>query len=227
MNETRKKILAIAPHPDDETLGCGGTLLRHRSQGDEIHWLIVTRMVKEIGYMREQMARREKEIAKVAKSFGFTSVVELGFPAAGLDRVAQAKLFSAIGGAIKEIQPQIVYLPHSGDVHSDHRAVFDAVISCTKSFRNPFIRRLLSYETLSETEFGLDPNGEAFRPNVFVDVSRFVAKKMEILRIYRSELGEFPFPRSEKAVNALMTLRGSTANCKAAEAFMLLKEISG
>ena len=173
------------------------------------------------------MAQRKKEIAKATESFGFSSVVELGFPAAGLDRVPQVELFSAIGDAIKKIQPEIVYLPHSGDVHSDHRIVFDAVISCTKSFRNPFIRRLLSYETLSETEFGLDPNGEAFRPNVFVDVSRFAAKKIKILRLYRSELGKFPFPRSEKAVQALMALRGAASNCKAAEAFMLLKEISG
>jgi LmbE family N-acetylglucosaminyl deacetylase len=220
-----KSVLVIAPHPDDETLGCGGTLLRHKSEGDSIHWLIATRMDMSIGFSEEQIAHREAQLRCVTDVYGFNSVNGLDFITTRLDEMPMGDVVGSISSVIKEISPHTIYLPYRGDVHTDHRVVFDAVISCTKWFRYPCIKRILSYETLSETEFGINPDSNGFRPNVFVDISTYMDKKLEILGAYATELGAFPFPRSIEAVQAQALLRGATAGCTAAEAFMLLKEI--
>ena len=99
------------------------------------------------------------------------------------------------------------------------------MVACTKCFRFHSIKRILAYETISETDFGMNPSYNTFRPNVYIDISKYLEMKLEIMRIYASELGDFPFPRSEKAIRALAALRGAAAGCEAAEAFMLLKEI--
>jgi N-acetylglucosamine malate deacetylase 1 len=123
----------------------------------------------------------------------------------------------------KEFAPDEVLLPHRGDVHSDHRVVFDAAAACTKWFRYPSVRRVLAYETLSETDFALPPQ-DAFVPNYFVDISGHLEAKIAALRIYESELGQPPFPRSVEAVRALATVRGAASGFHAAEAFQLLRE---
>lgn len=220
-----KKIIVIAPHPDDETLGCGGTLLRHKAAGDEIHWLIVTAMKPEQGFSSERVAARAAEISAVARMYGFDSVQSLDFPTTRLDALPAGDVIAAISKVFQGIMPEVVYLPFRGDVHSDHAVVSDAAISCTKWFRHASVKRVLAYETLSETEFGISPDVPGFRPNVFVDIHPYLDKKIEILKMFAGELGEFPFPRSVEAVRALAQLRGSTAGSQAAEAFMLLKEI--
>ncbi|WP_035481383.1 PIG-L deacetylase family protein [Gallaecimonas xiamenensis] len=221
-----KNVLVVAPHADDESLGCGGTLLRHRAEGDHIHWLIVTGMSEAYGYSPEQIAARKREIEKVADLYHFSSVTELGLPPAQLDALPLGQLIGAISPVINRIAPQWVYVPYRNDAHSDHQVVFDAVMSATKSFRYPFIKRLMTYETLSETDFGLKPEDGGFRPNIYVDISQHLDKKLDILDIFSSEMGEFPFPRSRKALSALAALRGVQSNAEAAEAFMLLKEIN-
>ena len=123
----------------------------------------------------------------------------------------------------RDFCPEEVFVPHRGDVHTDHQVVFDAVGACCKWFRYPSVKRVLAYETLSETEFGLNPQA-GFQPNVFVDISLFMERKLELHKIYQSELGEFPFPRSETAVSALAQYRGATSGFEGAEAFMLLRE---
>jgi len=218
-----KKVIVIAPHPDDETLGCGGTLLRYRSQGVAIHWMIVTNM--DTDFSTDRFTAREREIDIIQNHYGFESVSVLNLPTTRLDTVPVGEFVSRIKSVLDRIEPDTIYLPYRGDVHTDHRAVFDAAISCTKWFRYPCIKRILSYETLSETEFGLNPDSNGFRPNVFVDISSHLEKKLDILSVYASELGVFPFPRSIEAVRALAALRGAASGCIAAEAFMLLKEI--
>jgi len=221
----KKIVIIVAPHPDDETLGCGGTILRHREAGDDIHWLVVTAMTPEQGFSQEKIAAREAEIAAVARRYGFASVQLLGLPTTRLDTLPASDLISKIAGVIQGVAPEVVYLPFSGDAHSDHSIVSKAVLSCTKWFRKTSIKRILAYETLSETEFGISPDALGFRPNVFVDIHHYLDEKIDILKIFASELGEFPFPRSIETVRALARLRGSSAGCSAAEAFMLLKEI--
>jgi len=108
-------------------------------------------------------------------------------------------------------------------MHSDHRKIFEAAYSCTKSFRYPFIKKIYMIETLSETEFAPSTKED---PNVFVDISKYMDKKIEIMKVFESEIGVHPFPRSERNLRALGTLRGATAGCEYAESFVLLKEIS-
>lgn len=217
--------LVVSPHPDDETLGCGGSLLRHRAEGDSVHWLIVTAMTSEGAYTEGQIRQRAEEIAAVAGRYGFASVHQLGLPTARLELLPMAELVEKIGGVFAQVKPEAVYLPHAGDVHSDHRIVSHATVACTKWFRSPAIRRVLAYETLSETDFGLHPSAPGFRPNVYIDIGEYLDEKVEIARTYAGETGAFPFPRSEQAIRALATLRGVAAGCQAAEAFMLLKEV--
>lgn len=219
------RVVVVAPHPDDEALGCGGTLLRIAKErpGAELHWVIVTSMPESAGYSAERLAERESEIAKVAERLSCTSVHRLGFPAAGLDRVPIGDLISELGNVFRQVEPDTVFLPYRHDVHTDHRRVFDAAAACTKRFRYPSVRRVLAYETISETEFSIDPATGSFKPNLWIDISDYLDAKLELLALYGREMGAFPFPRSPEAVRALAQLRGSTASVHAAECFMLLK----
>jgi len=215
--------LVIAPHPDDELLGCGGTLLRAKAEGQEIHWATLTEVKEEYGYSSDRVQSRTAEIAKVSTGMGFDSHTSLGFRPAGLDESQLGELIGSLGKLIEAVQPSIVYLPFSGDVHSDHRLVFNAGMACAKWFRYPSVRKVMSYEILSETDFSLSRT-EVFLPNYFVNIANYLDRKLELLGLYESELGEFPFPRSLKAVSSLAAVRGVSSGYTAAEAFMVLRE---
>lgn len=217
--------LVIAPHPDDETLGCGGTILKLKALGVTVHWLIVTTMDGVAGYEQDRVPVREKEIESVKDAYGFDKVHYCCLPATRLDTLGKGELIGAIGKVIRSVKPDRVYVPYRNDVHSDHSEVFDAAVSASKTFRSPFVRAIYAYETLSETDFGLRPDDPGFRPNLYEDISGYLDKKLSIMSLFDGEMGEFPFPRSEECLRALATLRGAQANCKAAEAFMTLKEI--
>ena len=218
-------VMVVAPHPDDETLGCGGSLLRHIAEGDEVHWLIVTDMSIDDGFDIDLVARRQQQIEIVADMYGFKQVHNLKQTPANLDRVAKQTLITQIGKVIRDVAPQTLYLPFRGDVHSDHALVFDAVTACTKWFRYSSIQRVLCYETLSETDFSLDPGIIKFNPNIFINITNYLNKKVEIANIYQEEMDALPFPRSDDALKALAVIRGVASGCFAAESFMLLKEI--
>ena len=221
----KNKVLAIAVHPDDETLGCGGALLKHKANGDEIHWLIATDIKESEGFEKTTVEKREEEINKVKELFGFSSVNRLGLSTTKIDEYGMSDLISKISSIVYKVKPNIIYLPFKGDVHSDHKYIFDAAYSCTKTFRYSFIKKIYMMETLSETEFSLSTKEDSFVPNVFVDISEFMDKKIELMNIYESEIGKHPFPRSERNIRALATYRGATSNCNYAESFELLKEI--
>jgi LmbE family N-acetylglucosaminyl deacetylase len=217
------KTLVIAPHPDDEVLGVGGTLFRRREEGHSLGWLIVTSIDASDGWTEKQVAKRKQEVQKISELYSFTEVFELGIPATQLDVVPMNELVREISAVFASFQPNEVFVPHWGDVHSDHQAVFKAVASSSKWFRNPSINRILAYETPSETDFGLNPN-ESFVPNIFIDISPYLEKKIDAMRIYESELGKHPFPRSKESIQALATIRGTTSGFHFAEAFQLLRE---
>ncbi|MBF0102794.1 MAG: PIG-L family deacetylase [Desulfobacterales bacterium] len=220
-----KPMLVISVHPDDETLGAGGLLLKHKAHGNEIFWCIITSISESIGFSREEVAKRSLEIEEVSIGYGFSRVIELNFPSMHLDRVGINEIVQAISQAIRSIEPVILILPFCYDIHSDHRIAFQSAYSCTKTFRYPYIKRVLMMETLSETEFSTPIITCSFTPNYFVDITDYLEKKIHILNRYHHELGEHPFPRSEKSVRALAHFRGSISGCEYAEAFMLLKEI--
>lgn len=219
------RVLVLAVHPDDETLGCGGTLLKHKSVGDQLHWCIATTTRGVSGFSAEFADAREAEIARVRSSYDFETVDYLGLPSAQVDNVPFNDIVAKLSSAVKRVGPEILYLPYLHDVHSDHKIVAQAAMICTKSFRFPTVKRVLMMEALSETEYAGGSGGPTFAPNFFVDVSAFAARKLEIMSTYQSELGEHPFPRSCLAINSLGTLRGSMCGAVHAEAFQLLKHI--
>jgi LmbE family N-acetylglucosaminyl deacetylase len=219
-----QSVLVVAVHPDDETLGCGGALLRLREAGAQIHWMIVTAMTAACGYSSESIAKRESEIELVAQMYGFSSVHCLGFPTTQLDEIPMSQLVVAMSKVFQCTQPNQVFLPFQHDVHSDHQHAFSAAYSCTKIFRYPSVRKVMMMETLSETDFAQSAGG-GFIPNMFVDISEQFERKMQILRVFESELRPHPFPRSEEAVKSSALLRGVAAGCRYAESFVILKEI--
>jgi len=217
-------VLCVAPHPDDETLGCGGTLLRHIDMGDAVHWYIFSEM-REPNFTQVAIQKRKEEIKAVAKNFGFKSVSVGPFECARLDTYPISDLVDDVGSIVKELKPDIIYLPYRDDAHSDHKAVFDSTVACAKWFRFPSVKSVRAYETVSETEFGLKPARVGFRPNLWMDVSAYMERKIEIMRLYESEIKPHPFPRSEDNLRALATIRGASSGFVAAEAFEILKEI--
>lgn len=218
-------ILVISPHADDETLGCGGTLLRHAAEKQNTHWLIMTNADNSLGYSNEFIERREKEIDVVSSMFKFKSVHKAGFLTTTLDTISMNEIVSAISKVISEVKPEIIYIPNRGDAHTDHTYVYDAMASCTKSFRYPFIKKLMVYETISETDFSIKDGVGFFKPNIWVNISDYLHQKIEIMSVYEGELQSHPFPRSKKNLEAFATYRGSTSGYEYAEAFMLIKEL--
>jgi len=221
------KTLIIAPHPDDELLGCGGSLLKWIEQGSTAGWLLITAISEELGWDKAKVQERDREIQQVRAGLSISpeNLYSLEFPTTKLDQIPTAQLVGAISEVFKTFQPEEVYVPHANDIHSDHRIIFNAVAACCKWFRYPSVKRILAYETLSETDCNLNSDA-VFKPNVFVDITGYLEKKIELLGIYQSEWGEFPFPRSETAVKALANVRGAQSGFMAAEAFQLLRERS-
>lgn len=219
------KILVIAPHADDEVLGCGGLLLRRFAEGHQMGWLLVTSMKPGASWSPAQVAEREAALQKVCGELGISSshFYRLNRDPAQLERTPRGDLVMEISTVLERYQPDEVYLPHPGDAHSDHRVVFEASTAAAKWFRKPFIRRLLCYETLSETEASLSVE-PGFHPDVFVDISGQLEKKISLMRNYSGEMGPFPFPRSAKAIQSLAFFRGAQAGFGAAEGFQLLRE---
>ena len=219
------KTLIVAPHPDDELLGCGGTLLK-RAQSGCIGWLLLTAMTKDRGWSDEQIDNRNNEIDMVRQGLNISrdNFYALNFPAAALDHVDMSTLIGQVSNVFRDFEPNEVFLPHPGDVHSDHRVAFEACSTCTKSFRNPSVKRVMTYETLSETEFGLNPLFKSFAPNLFVNITEQLETKLKLLSLYKSELRDHPFPRSLESVRALSLLRGAQMGVQSAEAFQILRE---
>jgi LmbE family N-acetylglucosaminyl deacetylase len=219
------KVLVISVHPDDETLGAGGTLLKHKSLGDKIFWLNITGIHEEQGFTKDDIYYRSTILDKVSKAYEFDDLIDLNLPTMALDKYSQKELVEKISNVIKTIKPSILYIPFKDDVHTDHQIVFKACWSASKSFRYPFIKRVLMMETISETDFAVPLQSSWFIPNVFIDITDYMDKKIEIIKIYEKELGIHPFPRNVDNIKALATYRGSMCNAKYAESFMLLKEI--
>ena len=213
------KALVISTHPDDETLGCGGTLLKHNDNRGTCYWLIITEPISE-----KKKESRKKEIENVEKCLNFQQTYELNYPTTKLDEVPRAELIKNISNIINKVEPEIIFLPNRSDVHSDHSIVFQAAYSCTKSFRYPFIKKVLMYETLSETEFAPALPENSFTPNYFVDISEYMEQKIEIMKIYESEVMPDNLPRSISAIRSLAGYRGSRIGVTYAEAFIMLFE---
>ena len=152
------KIMVVSPHPDDEVLGVGGSLLRYKDEGISIAWLIVTGMSESSGWSKERVEERRVEVDKISKFFRFDEMYNLGLPTTKLDTLPMGDIVKEISHILDSYRPSHLFIPHYGDVHTDHQIVHKAVASCSKWFRSPFVEKILSYETISETEFSLNSN---------------------------------------------------------------------
>ncbi|WP_428260215.1 PIG-L deacetylase family protein [Gallibacter sp. Marseille-QA0791] len=214
-------ILVISPHMDDETLGAGGTILKYTDAGEKVYWLNISNTKEEYGYSEELCRKREKRYYEVIRRLHITDAVDFKLQPAHLEKYDTGEIINKIGNIVDRIKPEIIITTSPGDVHSDHKTVFSWAKAFSKSFRNPWLKKFLLMEIVSETDFAL-PMG-SFIPNYFVDISDFLEDKIEALKIYEGEMGEHPFPRSVKNIKALAVNRGTIAGTKYAEAFMLLR----
>jgi LmbE family N-acetylglucosaminyl deacetylase len=171
------KALVIAPHPDDEVLGCGGTIAKHTKQGDKVYLCVVTKAYTP-EWSEEFLKNRPKEIEKANMILGIKKTFFLDFPTVKLDTIPQKELNEAIFKVIAEVKPEIVYIPHKGDINKDHRQIFEASLVATRPI-NHKIKKILSYESLSETEWGQPI--EPFTPNVYIDISDTIKTKIEAM----------------------------------------------
>lgn len=218
-----KRYLVLATHPDDETFGAGGLMLRKKIEGNEVFVLNMTHMDLSYGYSEDQIQNRNNEIKKMIDSYDLDGYYNLNLKPSGLDTYSEGELIEKISKVFNEVKPDVVILPYHKDVHSDHRITFDLCYSCTKNFRYPFIKKILMMETPSETDFAYFES--TFKPNYFVDISNYINKKVEIAKIFKIEILEHPFPRSERNIRAYGTIRGAVIGVDSAEAFVLVKSI--
>ncbi len=222
-----KTVLVVSAHPDDETIGCGGAILNHVAQGDSVFWLNVTGVSDHHphGFTKEFIKGRSQLILRVAEEYGFTRSYNLQLPTMMLDTIPLYDLVKKIDRVVSEIEPNTIYLPNRSDVHSDHRVVFQAAYACTKNFRKPYIREIFMYETLSETEFAPAVPESAFIPNYYLDISKYMSLKLDLVKLYETEVMPEPLPRSLGAIKALCAYRGSRIGAGFAEAFNLILKI--
>jgi len=218
------RVLVLATHPDDEVLGCGGVMARHAAEGDEVYVLVMSRGAEEL-FDREQIARTREELVAAHRMIGVKSALFLDFPAPKLDTIPGHQLADALVDQLRKIRPDVLYIPHQGDLHSDHKATFWAALVASRPNGGPSPSRILCYETLSETEWGAPAIAEAFVPTVFVNIAEYISLKLRAMACYESQLKTPPNPRSLKAIEALAVYRGSAVSVAAAEAFILVRQI--
>lgn len=227
-----RNILVVAAHPDDEVLGCGGAIAKHTCSGDNVLILIAAEGAtarqdkRNIEKMASELTELQSASLKAAEILGVKAVEHLGLPDNRLDSLDRLDIVKKIEEVVNRHQPCTVYFHHSGDVNIDHRRLHEAVITACRPIPGRSVKRLLSYEVASSTEWQTPNSGSLFQPNWFVDITETLARKIEALRSYPSELKEWPHPRSVEAVINMARYRGSQVGVHAAEAYCLLRKIS-
>lgn len=214
-----KNIVVIAPHPDDETLGCGGIISKYLRENNKVYWVVVSKPKKNLKNHKTYI----NEIVKINNHYKFTKLFKLNFHATQLDKISKSKIIKKLKEVFTKISPNYVFLPFEHDAHSDHKIVNEASISALKWFRQKSIEKILIYEVLSETNFNFkDQKDQYFRPNLYIDISKDFKSKCEAAKIYKSEFSKHPFPRNLEVIKSLALIRGSEAGFKFSEAFKLI-----
>jgi len=209
-------ILVIAPHPDDEVLGCGGTIAKYSRAGHAVFLCVVT-CAYTPDWSVEFIENRPEEVKKANGILGIKQTFFLNFLTVKLDTVPRKTLNDELQLIINKVKPDMLFIPHKGDLNLDHRIVFEAALVAARPGSG--VKRLLSYET-TETDWGRQL--EPFVPNVYENILETFRQKLEAMTVYRSELRGFPHPRSLDAMATLARKRGVEAGLKQAEAFMLI-----
>ena len=224
-------VLVIAAHPDDEVLGCGGTIARHADAGDQVQVLIVAEGTTSRQQQRDRMQATD-ELSALAQAaqlagaiLGAQGVELMDLPDNRLDSLDRLDLIKQIEERIARHQPQVVYVHHAGDVNVDHRRLHEAVVTACRPMPGQPVRRLLSFEVVSSTEWQPPGSAPAFQPNWFVEISDQWQRKREALVAYTSEMRPWPHARSLEALEHLARWRGAQVGVEAAEAFCLLRQL--
>ena len=228
MRNNVKKILIIAAHPDDEILGCGGTVARMVKEGCEAYTLILGEGITSRDEVRDR-AKREGEISKLRKQIykaneiiGVKDVFVYDFPDNRFDTVSLLDIVKVVEKVKKEIQPDIIFTHYEHDLNIDHQITYRAVITATRPMVYESVKTIYSFEVLSSTEWKY-PQG--YSPNVFVDISDTLDLKIKAMTEYTSELCQYPHPRSVEGIKVKAQMRGMEVGCKFAEAFMLIRNL--
>lgn len=224
-----RSVLVVVAHPDDELLGCGGTLARHAAEGDDIHIAILAEGItsrdptRDAGASAVAIDDLRNAAAKAAAIVGASPPHFGGLADNRLDGVELLDIIKIIEKTVREVAPDIVYTHHHGDLNVDHRIVYQAVRTAARPLPDAAIKAIYCFETLSSTEWSGSVDA-AFHPTRFVDITDHLDTKLAALACYDTEVRPFPHPRSIEAVTALARVRGSTAGCYAAEAFTVAFE---
>jgi len=222
-------VLIIGSHPDDEVLGCGGTIAKHAQQGDIVRVLILAEGVtsRDVQRNREKQMTELSDLAKAAhhasEILGVSSLKLLDFPDNRLDSCDLLDIIKVIEPVIQEFLPERIYTHHPGDLNIDHRRISEAVVTAARPLPDCPTQALLFFEVPSSTEWQVAAASSGFNPNWFVDISDTLNLKLNALEAYASEMRPYPHPRSLDAVEHLARWRGATAGMRAAEAFVLAR----
>jgi LmbE family N-acetylglucosaminyl deacetylase len=221
------RILAVGAHPDDETLGAGGTLALHAGRGDDTFVMILADGVTS---RHNEVALQERCARRACTILGVQDVVFGRLPDQRLDALPLLDLITPIEDCIRRCRPDVVLTHFAQDANQDHRAVFRAVLVATRPVPGSGVRSVLCWETASSTEWAPPFPGSVFSPNVFVDITSTLSVKLRAMAAYAethvSEVREYPHPRSYRALSAAARRHGATAGVRAAEPFMLVREIA-
>jgi len=224
MLEVLENVLVIAPHPDDEVLGCGGTIKRLTDSGVRVTVLVASRGKKTL-YSEEKIINVRKQALNAHRVLGVSETFFFDYPAPELDLISISELSSSISALIVKEKPDAVFLPHHGDIHHDHEAIFTAGLVASRPVNDCSVKFVFTYEVLSETEWAPPFASKVFVPQLFVTINREFSSKVEAMKCYTSQIRNFPNPRSEKSLEALANYRGSTVGAEYAEAFMIIRII--
>ena len=222
------KILVIAPHADDEVLGCGATMAKACAKGDEVFVLICTNA--SVGapelFSAELIKQIRSEAVAAHRLIGIKETFFLDFPAPALDQHPRYKMSNEISAIIRKIGADTVYIPHRGDCHKDHAIIHECAMVACRPLANCTVKHVYAYETLSETEWGEPIAADFFIPVKYhtFSVDEF-QKKLDAMSCFKSQLYPFPASRSLEAIEALAKYRGCTVSAERAEAFEVLRDI--
>ncbi|MBN1124308.1 MAG: PIG-L family deacetylase [Sedimentisphaerales bacterium] len=218
------KILVVAPHPDDEVLGVGGTMTRFATEGHEVTVAIVTKGWSPL-FPDAQVEQVRAEAHMASKKLGVKQLQFMDLPTAKLNTLPSYEINQAFEAMMDEERPEMVFLPFPGDLQDDHLQVFEAGLVALRPARSrEYVKQILCYETPSETAAAGQIHRGGFEPNVWIDISAHLNDKLEAMRAYPSQLQPFPNPRSPEAVAHLAQWRGSTVGIPAAECFILIRQ---
>jgi|TARA_B110000967_G_C18656887_1_gene446183 LmbE family N-acetylglucosaminyl deacetylase len=218
-------ILIIAAHPDDEVLGCGGTVAKMSKNGDNVDVLIISDGVSSRNLknkvLKENLILRRQACVLSCDLLGINKPEFENFPDNQLDKIPLLKITQVIEKKIKKIKPNIIFTHHWGDLNVDHQKISKAVITACRPQKGNNVKTLLFFEIPSSTEWQISSKKNLFSPNWFFDISSTINLKIKALKFYKSELKKSPHPRSLTGIKTLAKWRGAVVGSKAAEAFEL------